>query len=179
MIIIGASSLPDNLPPVVRENTSDDDCQRASVSTHLRCPKRPARHNAVFSEDGHEKIITLRSRGDSERQQGRRRNAVGTRTLPNRLMTAFEVAEVVGCHEESVRRAYLCGQLKRQRFGVRSWRFQPADVRTDLAGRTNENLLKQERATQGMVRWSGATKGGAHGRPKDLQAKGLSRESAV
>ena len=49
-------------------------------------------------------------------------------TLPNRLMTAFEVAEFIGCHEESVRRAYLCGQLKRQRFGVRSWRFQPADV---------------------------------------------------
>ena len=26
--------------------------------------------------------------------------------LPNRLMTAFEVAEFVGCHEETVRRAY-------------------------------------------------------------------------
>jgi excisionase family DNA binding protein len=48
--------------------------------------------------------------------------------LSNKLLTAFEVAEVVGCHEESVRRAYLCGQLKRQRFGVRSWRFRPADV---------------------------------------------------
>jgi hypothetical protein len=45
-----------------------------------------------------------------------------------RLLTAFDVAELVGCHEESVRRAYLCGQLKRQRFGVRSWRFRPADV---------------------------------------------------
>jgi excisionase family DNA binding protein len=54
-------------------------------------------------------------------------------TLPNRLMTAFEVAEFVGCHEESVRRAYLCGQLKRQRFGVRSWRFQPADVQDWIA----------------------------------------------
>lgn len=48
--------------------------------------------------------------------------------LPNRLMTVFEVAEFVGCHEESVRRAYSCGQLKRHRFGVRSWRFDPADV---------------------------------------------------
>ncbi len=48
--------------------------------------------------------------------------------LPNRLLTAFEVAEFVGCHEESVRRAYLCGQLKRQRFGVRNWRFDPGDV---------------------------------------------------
>lgn len=54
-------------------------------------------------------------------------------TLPNRLMTAFEVAEFVGCHEESVRRAYLCSQLKRQRFGVRSWRFQPADVQDWIA----------------------------------------------
>jgi excisionase family DNA binding protein len=53
--------------------------------------------------------------------------------LPNRLMTAFEVAEFVGCHEESVRRAYLCGQLKCQRFGVRSWRFQPADVQDWIA----------------------------------------------
>jgi excisionase family DNA binding protein len=49
-------------------------------------------------------------------------------SLPSRLLTTFEVAEIVGCHEESVRRAYLCGQLKRQRFGVRSWRFKPVDV---------------------------------------------------
>jgi excisionase family DNA binding protein len=55
------------------------------------------------------------------------------RHLPDRLMTAFEVAELVGCHEESVRRAYLCGQLKRQRFGVRSWRFHPADVEDWIA----------------------------------------------
>jgi excisionase family DNA binding protein len=56
-------------------------------------------------------------------------------SLPaNKLLTAFEVAELVGCHEESVRRAYLCGQLKRQRFGVRSWRFRPADVE-DWIGR--------------------------------------------
>jgi hypothetical protein len=48
--------------------------------------------------------------------------------LPHRLMTAVEVAEFVGCHEESVRRAYLCGQLKRQRFGVRNCRFDPRDV---------------------------------------------------
>jgi excisionase family DNA binding protein len=54
-------------------------------------------------------------------------------TLPNRLMTTFEVAEFVGCHEESVRRAYLSGQLKRQRFGVRSCRFHPADVQDWIA----------------------------------------------
>jgi len=48
--------------------------------------------------------------------------------LPNKLMTAFEVAEFIGCHEETVRRAYLRGLLISQRFGVRGRRFHPADV---------------------------------------------------
>jgi excisionase family DNA binding protein len=48
--------------------------------------------------------------------------------LPNRLLTAFEVAEFVGCHEETVRRAYLRGLLTSQRFGVRGRRFHPTDV---------------------------------------------------
>jgi excisionase family DNA binding protein len=48
--------------------------------------------------------------------------------LPNRLMTAFEVAEFIGCHEETVRRAYLRGLLVSQRFGVRGRRFHSADV---------------------------------------------------
>ena len=48
--------------------------------------------------------------------------------LPNRLLTAFEVAEFVGCHEETVRRAYQRGLLTSQRFGVRSRRFHAADV---------------------------------------------------
>ena len=48
--------------------------------------------------------------------------------LPNRLMTAFEVADFVGCHEETVRRAYLRGLLVSQRFGVRGRRFHPNDV---------------------------------------------------
>ena len=48
--------------------------------------------------------------------------------LPNRLLTAFEVAEFVGCHEETVRRAYLRGLLTSQRFGVRGRRFHPDDV---------------------------------------------------
>jgi excisionase family DNA binding protein len=50
------------------------------------------------------------------------------RGLPNRLLTALEVAEFVGCHEETVRRAYLRGLLTSQRFGVRGRRFHPADV---------------------------------------------------
>lgn len=54
--------------------------------------------------------------------------ASATGGLPNRLMTAFEVAEFIGCHEETVRRAYLRGLLISQRFGVRGRRFHPADV---------------------------------------------------
>jgi excisionase family DNA binding protein len=53
---------------------------------------------------------------------------------PNRLLTAFEVAEFVGCHEETVRRAYLRGLLTSQRFGVRGRRFHPRDV-LDWIGR--------------------------------------------
>lgn len=48
--------------------------------------------------------------------------------LPNRLLTAFEVAEFIGCHEETVRRAYLRGLLVSQRFGVRGRRFHREDV---------------------------------------------------
>jgi excisionase family DNA binding protein len=48
--------------------------------------------------------------------------------LPNHLMTALEVAEFIGCHEETVRRAYLRGLLISQRFGVRGRRFHPSDV---------------------------------------------------
>jgi excisionase family DNA binding protein len=47
---------------------------------------------------------------------------------PHRLFTAFEVAEFVGCHEETVRRAYLRGLLTSQRFGVRSRRFHRENV---------------------------------------------------
>ena len=48
--------------------------------------------------------------------------------LPNRLLRAFEVAEFVGCHEETVRRAYLRGLLVSQRFGIRVRRFHRDDV---------------------------------------------------
>jgi excisionase family DNA binding protein len=48
--------------------------------------------------------------------------------LPNRLLTAFDVAEFVGCHEETVRRAYLRGLLVSLRFGSRGRRFRPSDV---------------------------------------------------
>jgi excisionase family DNA binding protein len=46
----------------------------------------------------------------------------------SRFLTVFEVAEIVGCHAETVRRAYSCGQLTRRRFGVRGCRFTMTDV---------------------------------------------------
>ena len=73
---------------------------------------------------------------DSSQQQNAEHVAQEGRAQPEwpcRMMTALEVAAFVGCHEESVRRAYLCGQLKRQRFGVRSWRFHPGDVQDWIA----------------------------------------------
>lgn len=48
--------------------------------------------------------------------------------LPNRLLNTREVAKFVGCHEETVRRAYWRGLLRSQRFGVRGRRFDPDDV---------------------------------------------------
>ena len=97
--------------------------------------------------------------------------------LPRSLMTAFEVAAFVGCHEESVRRAYLCGQLKR-----RALRRAELPLRSsgraglDRTRRTDESLVKQERAsTADGPPFLDATKGGAHGCSKDLQAQGLSR----
>jgi excisionase family DNA binding protein len=65
---------------------------------------------------------------------GRAEGAASYADLPSRLLTAFEVAEFVGCHEETVRRAYLRGLLVSQRFGVRGRRFHPRDV-LDWIGR--------------------------------------------
>ena len=48
--------------------------------------------------------------------------------LPNRMLNTREVARFVGCHEETVRRAYWRGLLRSQRFGVRGRRFHRADV---------------------------------------------------
>ena len=78
----------------------------------------------TYSESGHSVSGTQMVADEPSRNGG----------LPNRLMTAFEVAEFVGCHEETVRRAYLRGLLVSQRFGVRSRRFHPRDVQ-DWIGR--------------------------------------------
>jgi hypothetical protein len=61
--------------------------------------------------------------------------------LPNRLLTAREVARFVGCPEETIRRAYwrglLLAALRRQRKEV-SPRRRP---RLDRSRRTNEGLV--------------------------------------
>lgn len=48
--------------------------------------------------------------------------------FPTRLLTAFDVARCIGCHEETVRRANWRGLTRSQRFGVRGRRFHPDDV---------------------------------------------------
>jgi hypothetical protein len=91
--------------------------------------------------------------------------------LANRLLTASEVAAFVGCHEESVRRAYLSGQLKRQRFGVRSYRFDPIDVRDWIArGAPTRIVGEVHRPTRRMGRRHGPAQGEAHGCKENLQA---------
>ena len=74
-------------------------------------------------------------RGATERHvEGRPQNLYGspgefvaaaTDGHRNRLLTAFEVADYIGCHEETVRRAYSRGLLASQRCGVRGRRFSP------------------------------------------------------
>jgi site-specific recombinase XerD len=64
---------------------------------------------------------------------------VASGQLPNRLLTVFEVAEFVGCHQESVRREYTCGQLRRQGFPL------PADVGAAMAAYLRDRGLSQTR----------------------------------
>jgi excisionase family DNA binding protein len=73
------------------------------------------RHLHMGSDDGRVDNLAV---GNTDQRQG----------LPNRLLTAFEVASFIGCHEETVRRAYWRGLLRSQRFGVRGRRFHPEDV---------------------------------------------------
>jgi excisionase family DNA binding protein len=68
----------------------------------------------------------------ADHNENLRREQLGTFAsggLPNRLLTTFEVAEFVGCHEETVRRAYLRGLLNSTRFGMRGRRFHASDVK--------------------------------------------------
>ena len=84
-----------------------------------------------------------------------RQTSVGTPVdadgLPRRLLTTYEVAAFVGCHEETVRRAYLRGLLVSQRFGVRCRRFRREDV-LDWIGRGAPTIarVRAERSAGGF-----------------------------
>jgi excisionase family DNA binding protein len=84
------------------------------------------RHPAIDVSDGALAKADPRHTSAAETHDEQARATHGE--LPNRLLTAFEVAEFVGCHEETVRRAYLRGLLTSTRFGVRGRRFHPRDV---------------------------------------------------
>jgi excisionase family DNA binding protein len=83
---------------------------------------------ATDSEDAMRKHLYVDEEPVREDHDAGEDDAGATGGLPNRLLTAFEVAEYIGCHEETVRRAYSRGLLTSQRFGVRGRRFHPADV---------------------------------------------------
>ena len=86
----------------------------SDVATFALLLEEAMRNELMESEaDRHDTV------GDAERER------LG---LPNRLLTAFDVARCLGCHEETVRRAYWRGLLRSQRFGVRGRRFHPHDV---------------------------------------------------
>src|SRR5207253_4687005 len=99
---------------------------RLAIHSHVRRASRIRHHECK------EGVVRRHTYSESERTvsstQTQTDGPPGNSGLPNRLMTAFEVAEFVGCHEETVRRAYLRGLLVSQRFGVRSRRFHPRDV---------------------------------------------------
>ena len=118
-----------------------------------------------------EKSLLREVPATSDREPASSDTAFERPPLTNRLMTASEVASFVGCHEESVRRAYLSGQLKRQRFGVRSCRFDPIDVRDWIArGAPTRIQVDVIRPTRRISRRRGPAEGETHGCQKDLQA---------
>jgi excisionase family DNA binding protein len=92
------------------------------MAASAECSEDAMRHLYAGSEEArvHHELV-----GNQEQQRQR---------LPNRLLTAVEVASFIGCHEETVRRAYWRGLLRSQRFGVRGRRFHPDDV-LDWIGR--------------------------------------------
>lgn len=83
---------------------------------------------ATDSEDAMRKHLCIDEEPVRDVHDAGEGDAAATGGFPNRLLTAFEVAEYIGCHEETVRRAYSRGLLTSQRFGVRGRRFHPADV---------------------------------------------------
>jgi excisionase family DNA binding protein len=61
---------------------------------------------------------------DGDVQTNERESGVADGRRPERLLTVNEAAECVGCCEETIRRAYLAGQLDVLRFGARRVRVR-------------------------------------------------------
>jgi hypothetical protein len=80
-------------------------------------------------------------------------------------MTAFEVAEFVGCHEETVRRAYWRGLLASQRSASEEGGFCR---QTSSTGSVEAYQLESRKS-----------EGGSRGCTKTLQGERLSGESAL
>ena len=95
------------------------------LASDQRYRRRPERRHRL---GGCDEETPVRRRESVRDDHAFEDDAAATGGLPNRLLTAFEVAEYIGCHEETVRRAYSRGLLASQRFGVRGRRFHPADV---------------------------------------------------
>jgi excisionase family DNA binding protein len=100
----------------------------APTGSRLLVNLAPLTATPPISEDAMRKDFFIDEESERDDADVAEDQALTTVGLPHRLLTAFEVAEYIGCHEETVRRAYLRGLLTSQRFGVRGRRFHPADV---------------------------------------------------
>ena len=119
---------PPSRPPE-SDRTSGPSLTAAPTGSRLHITIGAARSSgATDSEDAMRKNLYIDEEPVRDDHDAGEDDAAATGGLPNRLLTAFEVAEYIGCHEETVRRAYSRGLLTSQRFGVRGRRFHPADV---------------------------------------------------
>jgi excisionase family DNA binding protein len=118
---------PPSRPPE-SDRSSGPSLTAAPTGSRLHNTIGAARSGATDSEDAMRKHMYTDEEPVRDDRQLTADEDVSTGGLPNRLLTAFEVAEYIGCHEETVRRAYSRGLLTSQRFGVRGRRFHPADV---------------------------------------------------
>ena len=81
---------------------------------------------------------------------------LATSGLPNRLMTAYEVAAFVGCHEETVRRAYLRGllvlaALRRQKQTLSSARRARLDFPRSANASLVNGITKEQKQEGGRM----------------------------
>ena len=118
---------PPSRPPE-RDRSSGPSLTAAPTGSRLTIIIGAVQSGATDSEDAMRKHLSIDEELVRHDHDAGEDDAAATGGLPNRLLTAFEVAEYIGCHEETVRRAYSRGLPTSQRFGVRGRRFHPADV---------------------------------------------------